>query len=86
MSEGLESLLDPERRAQCEANDALLACCTHRCYEGTTCPKRYGYPTARRHPRSLADAFPDVRKQSFEPHIAPSFWQRVRLFFRRRLA
>lgn len=83
MSERLESLLDPARREACVANDKLLECCTHRCYEGRDCPKRYGTPTVRRHPRSLADAFPDVRKQSFEHHIPPPLWARVRLFFRR---
>lgn len=32
---------------------------------------RYGYPTTRRHPRTLAEAFPDERAASIErpaPH------------------
>lgn len=38
------------------------------CDEGRTCPRRAeGWPTVRRHPRSLADAFPDVRAQFIEP-------------------
>ena len=45
-----------------------------------------GWPTARRHPRSLADAFPDVRASAIEPHIAPPMWKRIELFFRRRFA
>lgn len=56
--------------------------------EDKHCPGRpsYGTPTVRRHPRSLADAFPEVRRQSFEPHVKPSFWHRVRLFFKRNFA
>lgn len=86
MSTHLESLLDPERRAQCKANDTLLACCTHRCYEGTDCPKPIPF-TTRRFPRTSGEAFQDDSYVlGWEPHVAPSFWQRVRLFFRRRLA
>lgn len=45
-----------------------MNCCDHACEEGRSCPLRYGYPTSRRYPRSLAEAFPDVRRQAFEPH------------------
>lgn len=87
MSAGLESLLDPERRAQCEANDALLACCTHRCYEGRHCPNRHGFPTARRYPRTAGEAFRDASySDPWEPHIQLPMWKRVALFLRRRFS
>lgn len=37
--------------------------------------------------RTVGEAFKTPEWSSgFEPHIPPSFWQRVRLFFRRRFA
>lgn len=72
MSPRLESLLDPERVAQCKANDALL--------------ERHGTPTVRRHPRSLSEAFPDVRARAIEPHVPPPLLRRFTLFIRRRFA
>jgi hypothetical protein len=86
MSRRLESLLDGQRRADCAANDTALACCTHRCYEGRACPDRHGTPTVRRHPRTMADAFPDVRANAIEPHEPFPMWKRFALFLRRRFA
>lgn len=92
MSAALDSLLDPERRRQCEANDLamrtlthahLQACCNHECDEGRACPKRYGFPTSRRHPRTLAEAFPDVRAAVFEPHQPLPLTRRIAMFLRR---
>lgn len=95
MSYLLSQLEGADRRAECERNDLALRtmthahlqqCCNHDCDEGRACPKRYGFPTTRRHPRSLADAFPDVRRQSFEPHEPLPLSQRIALFFRRHFA
>jgi hypothetical protein len=60
-----------------------MTCCTHNCDEGRACPTRYGWPTVRRHPRTLAEAYPDIRRQSFEGHVRPPLLKRIALFFRR---
>jgi hypothetical protein len=51
--------------------------------EDAYCPGRYGFPTSRRHPRTMADAFPDVRRQFLERHEPLPIPRRIALFFRR---
>lgn len=54
--------------------------------EDLHCPGRpvsYGFPTVRRHPRTLADAFPDERARFLEPHQPLSLVRRITLFLRR---
>ena len=67
MSTCLDSLLDPERRAECDRNDVAMRTITHAHLMGTT----------RKYPRSLSEAFPDVRAQAIEYHVAPSVWKRI---------
>lgn len=52
-------------------------CCNHNCDEGRTCPRRAGYPTARRYPRTLADAFLHERAGWLEVHRRPTLWGRL---------
>lgn len=35
------------------------------------------FPTTRRYPRTMAEAFPDVRAQCIERHTNPSLWKRI---------
>lgn len=53
------------------------------CRQGRDCPSRYGYPSSRSYPRSLADAFPDVRRQFLERHVPLTLFQRLAIFLRR---
>jgi hypothetical protein len=55
------------------------------CDQGRACPERAAdsNPTTRRHPRTLADAFPDVRAQAIEQHEVLPLWKRFSLFLRR---
>lgn len=69
----------------------MNACCTHECEEGRACAeraKRDPLPfTTQRFPRTSGEAFrDDSYVLGWEPHIAPSLWQRIRLFFRRHFA
>lgn len=96
MSYYLSQLEGAERRAECDRNDAAMRIKTHRvtccdlqghdCRQGRDCQARQGYPTSRRHPRTLADAFPDERAKAFHPHEPAPVWQRVALFLRRLFA
>lgn len=63
-----------------------MICCNHNCDEGHTCPHRAGYPTARRFPRTLAEAFPDVRAGAIEIHTRPALWSRLARMLRGWLA
>lgn len=82
MSAMLNSLLDSERRQDCERNDMALRTMTRAHLQ----MRSYGTPTTRRYARTMAEAFPDIRAAVFEPHVAPPLWKRVELFFRRRLS
>ena len=58
-----------------------MNCCTHACREGRDCPNHSALMNnARRYPRTLADAFPDVRACAIEKPMprslraSPSFY------------
>ena len=75
----------PHRLTCCDFNGGAMGC-----NQGRTCPVRMARAqsalatTTRRYPRSLADAFPDVRAPAIEFHPSPSLWKRISLFIRRR--
>lgn len=52
-------------------------CCNHNCDEGRTCPLRHGYPTSRRYPRTMAEAFPQVRASAGVYYPRPGLAARV---------
>jgi hypothetical protein len=66
MSAQLDSLLDRDRLADCLRNDIAMRTATH----------AHLLNNVRRYPRSMAEAFPDVRAQAVERYVPP-LWKRV---------